>query len=177
VEEIARVYSRSLFEVAKQHGKLDLIREQLGAFTDALQENRELGIFFFSPYFSTEEKKSGLERALVDADQTLVNFLEVLIENHRMPVIYRARRHYEALWDEENRLLPVDVTSAIALDSAVADELGRKIREQTGQNVELTSHVDPGILGGIVLRVGNSILDASIKNRLQQLRREVAKGA
>jgi ATP synthase F1 delta subunit len=92
-----------------------------------------------------------------------------------MPVIYRARTQYEALWEAEHRLLPVEVTSAITLDPAIVDELGRKIREQTGQNVDLTSHIDPDILGGIVLRVGNSILDASIRNRLQQLRREVAK--
>ena len=175
MEEIAQVYSRSLFEVAKEHDKLDLIKEQLAAFADALEQNRELAIFFFSPYISTEDKKRGLERALVDADPTLVNFLELLIENHRMPVIFRARRQFEVLWDAEHRLLPVEVTSAVALDPAVADELGARIREQTGQNVELTSHVDPDILGGIVLRVGNSILDASIKNRLQQLRREVAK--
>jgi ATP synthase F1 delta subunit len=175
VEEIAQVYSRSLFEVANEHDKLDLIKEQLGAFTDALEHNRELAIFFFSPYFSTEEKKDGLERALVDADPTLVNFLELLIEKHRMPILYRARRQYDELWEEEHRLLPVEVTSAVALDPAVAEELGRRIREQTGQNVELTSRIDPDILGGIVLRVGNSILDASIKNRLNQLRREVAK--
>ena len=175
MEEIAQVYSRSLFEVAKEHDKLDLIKEQFAQFTDALEQNRELSIFFFSPYFSTEEKKRGLERALVDADPTLVNFLEVLIENHRMPVIFRARRQYEALWEAEHRLLPVEVTSASTLDPAVVEELGNRIREQTGQNVELTSRVDPDILGGIVLRVGNSILDASIKNRLNQLRREVAK--
>ena len=175
MEEIAQVYSRALFEVAKEQGKLDVIKQQLEEFTDALVQNRELAIFFFSPYFSSEEKKQGLERALVDADPAFLNFLEVLIENHRMPVIYRARTQYEALWEAENRLLPVEVTSAITLDPATVDELGRKIREQTGQNVELTSTIDPDILGGIVLRVGNSILDASIRNRLQQLRREVAK--
>jgi F-type H+-transporting ATPase subunit delta len=79
------------------------------------------------------------------------------------------------VWEAEHRLLPVEGTSAIALDPSIDDELGRRIREQTGQNVDLTSHIDPDILGGIVLRVGNSILDASIRNRLQQLRREVAK--
>jgi ATP synthase F1 delta subunit len=175
VEKIAQVYARSLFEVANEHDKLDLIKEQLGEFADALEQNRDLAMFFLSPYFSTEDKQSGLERALVDADPTLVNFLELLIENHRMPVIYRARRHYEALWDRQHRLLPVEVTSAVVLDPAVTEELGRRIREQTGENVELTSTVNPDILGGIVLRVGNSILDASIKNSLQQLRREVAK--
>jgi F-type H+-transporting ATPase subunit delta len=175
LEEIAQVYSRSLFEVAKEQGKLDLIKEQLGQFADALQQDRQLAIFFFSPYLSTEEKADGLDRALVDADPIFVNFLKLLIEKHRMPVIYRARAQYEVLWERENRLLPVQVTSAIALDPAIVEELGRRIREQTGQNVELTSTVEPDILGGIVLRVGNSILDASIKNRLQQLRREVAK--
>ena len=94
MEEIAQVYSRSLFEVAKGHDKLDLIKEQLGEFTDALQQNRELAIFFFSPYFSSDEKKRGLERAVVDADPTLINFLELLIENHRMPVVFRARRQW-----------------------------------------------------------------------------------
>jgi F-type H+-transporting ATPase subunit delta len=175
VEEIAQVYSRSLFEVAKEQGKLDVIREQLGEFADALERDRQLAIFFFSPYFSTEEKTGGLERALIDAEPIFVNFLKLLIEKHRMPVIYRVRRQYEVLWEIEHRLLPVEVTSAIVLDPAIVEELGRRIREQTGQNVELTSSVDPDILGGIVLRVGNSILDASIKNRLQQLRREVAK--
>jgi F-type H+-transporting ATPase subunit delta len=175
MEEIAQVYSRSLFEVAKEHGKLDVIKQQLDQFTDALEHDRQLSLFFFSPYFSTEEKKQGLERALVDAEPTFVNFLELLIEKHRMPVIYRVRHQFEALWEAEHRLLPVEVTSAITLDPSIVEELGRKIREQTGQNVELTSHIDPDILGGIVLRVGNSILDASIRNRLQQLRREVAK--
>ena len=112
----------------------------------------------------------------MDAEPELVNFLELLIENHRMPVIFRARRQFEVLWDHEHRLLPVEVTSAVdARSRRSSRSSGRQIREQTGQNVELTSTVDPDILGGIVLRVGNSILDASIQNRLHQLRREVAK--
>ena len=175
MEEIAQVYSRALFEVATEQDKLDEIREQLGQFADALQETRELTVFFFSPYFSTEEKKEGLHRAVEDADETLVNFLELLIEKHRMPVIFRLRRQFDAMWEEANKLLPVDVTSAVELDPALVEELGDRVGEQTGRRVELRSHVDPDILGGIVLRVGNSILDASIKNRLNQLRREVAK--
>ena len=103
------------------------------------------------------------------------NFLELLIEKHRMPAIHRIRRQYDALWDHENKLLPVEVTTAVALDQETIDQLGERIGAQTGQRVELTSTVDPDILGGLVLRVGNSILDASIRNRLNQLRREVAK--
>ena len=175
MEEIAQVYSRSLFEVADSEGKVDRVREELAAFADALEQNRDLAVFFFSPYFSTEEKKDGLHRAVEGADPTVVNFLELLIEKHRMPVIFRVRRHFDVLYDRAHQRLPVEVTSAVQLDSAVIDELGRRIGQQTGQNVQVESHIDPDILGGIVLRVGNSILDASIRHRLEQLRREVAK--
>jgi ATP synthase F1 delta subunit len=175
VEEIAAVYARSLFEVAQEQGKLDEIREQLGQFADALSDSHELQVFFFSPYFSTQEKEEGLEKAVTGADGAFENFLKLLIENHRMPVIFRVRRAYEDLWREENKLLPVQVTSAVELDKKTVKSIGDKIAEQTGRKIDLSADVQPDILGGIVVRVGNSILDASIRNRLEQLRKQVAR--
>jgi ATP synthase F1 delta subunit len=175
MEEIAQVYSRSLFEVAKEQGKLDEIKEQLGQFSDALEGDRDLAVFFFSPYFSTPEKQDGLKKLVDGMEPILLNFLDVLIENHRLPAIHRIRRQYDALWDKEMKILPVEVTSAVELDEGTVQHLGDRIGEQTGRRVQLTSTIDPDILGGIVLRVGNSILDASIRSRLNQLRREVAK--
>ena len=177
MEEIAAVYSRSLFEAALEQDKTDPVREQLGEFADALSDNRELQVFFFSPYFSTTEKEDGLDRAVSDADPILINFLKLLIENHRMPVIFRVRRDYDAMWQEENRLLPVSVTSAVELDDKTVKEIGDKIADQTGRKVELSAQVDEDILGGIVVRVGNSVLDASVRNRLEQLRKQVARAA
>jgi len=177
MEEIAEVYARSLFEVAAEHDTTDELREQLGQFAEALDENRDLATFFFSPYFSTQEKKDGLVKLLDGADDALVNFLELLIEKHRMPAIFRIRRHYDTLWEHEHQILPVQIATAIALDEGVAKQLGKQIEKSTGQKIELTQTVDPDILGGIVLRVGNSILDASIRNRLENLRKAVARGA
>ena len=174
MEEIAEVYARSLFEVAKEQGRLDELRDQLGTFAQALNDDRELAIFFFSPYFSTEEKKDGLHRAVEGGDPIFMNFLEALLERHRMPAIFRIRARYEELWEEENQLLPVEVTTAIELDDSVVNSIGERIGEQAGRKVELSSNVDPEILGGIVLRVGNFILDASVRNRLNQLRKQVA---
>ena len=176
MEEIAQVYARSLFEVAREHDKLDEIREQLGEFADAVEQDRALTTFFFSPYFSTDEKKDGLHKAVEGADPILMNFLELLLEKHRMPVIHRIRRDFDVLWREERKLLPVHLTSAVELDDEVIRSLGDRISEKTGRTVDLTSRVEPDIIGGIVLRVGNSILDASIRNRLEQLRRQVARG-
>ena len=175
MEEIAQVYARSLFEVAREHDKLDEIREQLGQFADAMAEERSLQVFFFSPEFSTDEKKEGLHQVVEGADETLVNFLELLLEKHRMPVIFRIRARYDELWERENRLLPVQVTSAVELDEEIVKRIGEEIGRQTERRVDLTSRVDPDILGGIVLRVGNSILDASIRHRLEQLRKRVAR--
>jgi F-type H+-transporting ATPase subunit delta len=97
----------------------------------------------------------------------------VLLENHRMPVIFRVRRVYDRLWREANQLLAVSITSAVRLDPSVAERVGDEIGRQTGRTVELTSAVDPEILGGIVVRVGNSIIDASIRARLDNLRKQV----
>jgi F-type H+-transporting ATPase subunit delta len=177
VEEIAEVYSRALFEVAKEHDKLDEVREQFDEFAEAVSDQRDLQVFFFSPYFSIEEKKQGLDKAVEGADETVLNTLHLLIDKHRMPALFRIRQQLDKLWEEENRLLPVEVTSAIELDDGTVKRVRDAVAEQTDRRIELKAHVDPEILGGIVLRVGNSILDASIRSRLEQLRRQVARAA
>ena len=175
MEEIAAVYARSLFEAALDADKLDVVREQLGEFADTLAGSHDLQVFFFSPYFSTHEKKEGLHRAVTGADEIFLRFLELLVENHRMPAIFRIRRAYDALWEEHNRLLPVEVTSAVPLDEGTVRRIGDRIAEQTGRRIELSATVEPDILGGIVVRVGNQVLDASIRNRLDTLRRQVVR--
>lgn len=177
MEEIAKVYSRSLFDVAKEQGDLDRIHDELGEFADALSDSHDLQVYFFSPYFSSQEKKDGLAKLVEDADENLMRFLELLAERHRMPVLFRIRRAFDDLWRIENKRLPVTVTSAIELDQEMVDGIGEKIEEQTGQRIELSSKVDPDVLGGLVLQVGNMVLDASVRNRLEKLRKSVARAA
>jgi F-type H+-transporting ATPase subunit delta len=177
VQDIANVYARALFEVAKEHDVLDRVHDELGEFADALETDRNLQVFLFSPYFSSEEKKEGVTRIVSDADERLVHFLELLAERHRMPVLFRIRRRFDELWADENRLLPVTVTSAVELDEELVRDIGRGIEEQTGRRVELSSRVDPDVLGGLMVRVGNMVLDATVRNRLEQLRKQVARAA
>jgi ATP synthase F1 delta subunit len=177
MEEIAEVYARALFEVAKENDVLDRVHDELGEFSEALDADRNLQVFLFSPYFSSEEKKQGVRRIVTDADERIVNFLELLAERHRMPALFRIRRLFDGLWAEENKLLPVTVTSATELDQSLVDEIGKRIEEETGRRVELSSNVDPDVLGGLMVRVGNMVLDATVRNRLEQLRKQVAKAA
>jgi F-type H+-transporting ATPase subunit delta len=177
VPDVAQVYADALFEVGREKRKLDLLREQLGGVADAVDRTRDLQVFFFSPYFSSAEKVAGLKRALEGAEPELVNFLELLIEKGRMPEIFRIRRRFEELWKQENRRIDVTVTSAVELDPSVVGKIGEEIERQTGREVDLASRVDDEILGGVVLQVGNMVLDASIRNRLEKLRKSVAQAA
>jgi F-type H+-transporting ATPase subunit delta len=175
--EVSRVYAEALFDVAKEKGTLDVVGEQLGQFADAVDGDRQLQVFLFSPYFSSAEKVEGLAKTISGADGELLNFLELLIEKHRMTEIFRIRNSFDQLWKHENRRLDVTVTSAVELDRAVVEKVGSEVERQTGQKVELASRVDGEILGGIVLQVGNMVLDASIRSRLEKLRKSVAQAA
>jgi F-type H+-transporting ATPase subunit delta len=175
--EASRVYAEALFEAGKDKGKLTPLQEQLGQFTDEVDGNRELQVFLFSPYLSSADKREGLARALSGAEPELMNFLELLIEKHRMPEIFRIRREFDELWKKENRRLDVTVTSAVELDETVVARIGQEVERQTGEEVDLFSKVDDAILGGIVLQVGNMVLDASIRSRLEKLRKTVATAA
>jgi F-type H+-transporting ATPase subunit delta len=175
MEEIAGVYARSLFEVATEHDVLDRVHDELGQFAEALSEDRTLQVFLFSPYFSSQEKREGVMKIVSEADERFVNFLELLAERHRMPALFRIKREFDAMWADEHKLLPVTVTSAIELDESLVEEIGERIQEQTGRKVELSSNVDPDVLGGLMVRVGNMVLDDTVRNKLERLRKQVAR--
>ena len=177
MEELAQVYARSLFQVAKEQDVLDEMKEQLSIWADALNENRHLQTFFFSPRFSSAEKKQAIRRIIDGGDERFLNFLELLAERHRLPVSFRIRRDFDELWREERKLLNVEVTSAVELEQSVVSSIGKRIQDRTGRQIELTSKVDPDIIGGLVLRVGNKIADASVRGRLTRLRRQITRAA
>jgi F-type H+-transporting ATPase subunit delta len=177
MEELGQVYSRALFESAVEGGELDEIQQQLGMWTDALGENKDLQTFFFSPRFSSAEKKDAIRKIIDGGNERFLNFLELLAERHRLPATFRIRRSFDELWREEHKMLPVEVTSAVELDESLVRSIGDRIEERTGRKVELTSRVDPDIIGGLVLRVGNRVLDASVQGRLQRLRKQITRAA
>jgi ATP synthase F1 delta subunit len=175
--DAARVYAEALFAAGEDKGKINELQEQLAQFADAVDGDRELQVFLFSPYLNSNDKVEGLGRAVTGAEPEFANFLELLVEKGRMPEIFRIRREFDELWKKANRRLDVTVTSAIELDPSVVGKIGEEVERQTGEKVELSSEVDDGILGGIVLRVGNMVLDASIRTRLDKLRKSVASAA
>ena len=156
---------------------LDDLHDQLGQFADELSTNRDMQVFFFSPYFSSEEKKDGIGKMIEGGDERFVRFLELLAERHRMPALFRIKREFDALWAEEQKLLPVTITSAVELDRSTVKRISDEIQDRTGRRIELSTSVDPDVIGGLAMQVGNLIMDATIRARLERLRKEVAKAA
>ncbi len=177
LEEISRVYADALFEVAEEKGKLDEVHEQLDQVVDALNQHRDLQVFFFSPYFTSMEKRDGISKAFLGAEPELVNFLELLAEKHRMPAIFTVRGIFDELWAKARRRLEVTVTSAVELDQKLLDQIRAEIEKRTGREIDLDTVVDEDVLGGLVLRVGNMVFDASVRSKLERVRREVAQAA
>jgi F-type H+-transporting ATPase subunit delta len=177
MQEIAEVYARSLFEVAQEHDSLDEVHEQLEEFAEALNESRDLQVFFFSPYFSSDEKTDGIGKMIDGGNEHFVRFLELLAERHRMPALFRIKREFDSMWAEERKLLPVTITSAVELDKSTVKRISDEIQDRTGRRIELSTKVDPDVLGGLAMQVGNLIMDATIRARLERVRKEVAKAA
>jgi ATP synthase F1 delta subunit len=177
MEEIGEVYARALFETAMEHGELDEVHDNLGVWTDALGENKNLQTFFFSPRFSSAEKKDAIRKIIEGGNERFLNFLELLAERHRLAATFRIRRSFDGLWREEHKVLPVEVTSAVELDEGLIGSIENRIKEATGRQIETTRKVDPNIIGGLVLRVGNKVLDASVHGRLERLRRQITRAA
>ena len=90
-------------------------------FADAMNESHDMRVFFFSPYFSSAEKREAISEAISGASDELVNFLELLAEKHRMPAIFAIRRRFDELWAEERKRLEVTLTSAVELDPEVVE--------------------------------------------------------
>ncbi|MFY9264073.1 MAG: F0F1 ATP synthase subunit delta [Solirubrobacterales bacterium] len=177
MEEIARIYAQSLYEAAVGAGKVDSIKEQLDQFTAAVKSSGDLSMLLFSPYFSGSEKEAALDRVIEGAEPEFLNFLKLLAEKHRLPALNRIHLAFEGLWAEHHKLLPVTVTSAVTLSQETIDKIAGSVEAQTGRKVELTGRIDEGIIGGLVLQVGNMVLDASIHGRLEDLRKQVTAAA
>src|SRR3954463_9082359 len=139
MEEIGQVYARALFQSAMEHDELDEIQLQLSTWADALGQTKDLQTFFFSPRFSSTEKKDAIRKIIDGGNARFLNFLELLAERHRLPATFRIRRSFDELWREENRVLPVEVTSAIELEDSLVRSIGERIEQKTGRRIELTS--------------------------------------
>ena len=168
-----RLYARSLFQAAKESGKLDTIHVELGDFAAAVGEVPELQALLTNPEIDRDERAAALREILADADELLRNFVLLLAEKGRAAQVGEIYREFDALVAEEEGRLTLQLTTAVELSDDDAASIVKKIEQSSGRSVEATRTVDPGLIGGIVLQVGSHRLDGSVRGRLNRLRHDL----
>jgi F-type H+-transporting ATPase subunit delta len=168
-----RMYARALFEAARDAGRLAAVREELGDFTVAAREVPELRALLENPQVDPRAKQMALGELLGDSDELVRNFLLVVVEKGRAAELEEIHREFEELVAAEERRLKVELTTAYELSDDEAEEIIGQIEKASGRQVEATRKVDPTLIGGLVLRAGSMRVDASVRGRLERLRREL----
>ena len=169
-----RVYARALFDAALEEDRLQPVREQLAQVVEAEEEVPELRELLRNPQLDPQARKAALADVLADAEELLRNFLLVLVDKGRTGQLEEIAREFERLVAEHEGIVHAELTTAIELSDAEANDLLSRIEDSTGRKVEATRKVDPDLIGGIVLQIGSHRLDASVRGRLERLRRELA---
>jgi len=171
-----RTYARALYAAAKEANRVDAVREELGDFVEAQRQVPELRELLRNPQLDRRLKASALEELLGGEEELVRNFMLVLAEKNRSGEIEEIAREFERLAASEEGILDVELTTAVELSDQEASDVIGQIEKASGRKVEATRSVDTDLIGGIVLQAGSLRLDASVRGRLNRLRREL-KGA
>jgi F-type H+-transporting ATPase subunit delta len=169
-----RVYARALFDAAKDRGRVEPVHGQLAQVVEAEAEVPELRELLRNPQLDPNARARAIEDVLEGGDEILRNFLLLLADKGRSGQLEEIAREFERLVAEEEGIVRAELTTAVELSDEEARELLKQVEQASGRKVEATREVDPELIGGIVLQVGSHRLDASVRGRLERLRRELA---
>ena len=168
-----KIYANALFEAAQEKGRLEVVRDELHAFVEAVDEVPELRELLLNPEVDARQKVDALSALLADADELTRNFLLLVAEKNRASQLHEIAREFEALVAREEGILDVELTTAVELSEDEATKLLGQIEQVSGRRLRATRRVDPDLIGGFVLNVGSYRADASVKGRLDGLRRQL----
>jgi F-type H+-transporting ATPase subunit delta len=172
-----RMYAEALFEAAKEHGRLSEVHAELGDFLDAVHEVPELRDVLRNPQLDPRAKREILDDLTRDADELVRNFLRLVADKGRTGELDDIKRELDRLVAREERHLDVELTTAVELSADELRAIVSQIERASGRTVDATARVDPDLIGGVVLQVGTRRMDASVRGRLDRLRRDLVRSA
>jgi F-type H+-transporting ATPase subunit delta len=168
-----RIYANALFESAKEQDKLESVRGELAEFVAAMEQVPELRALLENPEIDTKERVDALRSILAGADETVRNFLLLVSEKGRAHELPAIARELDALVAREEGILDVELTTAVELSDDDARRILERIEGASERKLRATRSVDPSLIGGFVLQAGSHRVDASVRARLQNLRRQL----
>lgn len=176
VQTMARRYASALADVALERDEAAEVQAELVQWEEMIQATPNLLEVLRNPTVGFEQKRTVLNKLIERAKprQTTVNFLKVLLQNHRLTDLGEINRKYAETLDERAGMVAATVTTARAVPDSSQDELHAKLTALTGKKVRVDFATDPDLLGGIVTRIGSTIYDGSVRNQLQQIKEKMA---
>lgn len=165
-------YAQALFDLANEQQQVAAVEADLRSLKTAIAESRDLRILLASPTFSSDDKRKGLV-AIADKGRfspTTKKFLGLLAANGRAAALPSVITGFEALAAAARGAVSAEVVTAMPLSSAQAKGVAQALRQALGKDPEITTRVDPAILGGIKVKVGSRLFDASLRSKLDSLK-------
>jgi len=173
---VGSTYASSLFEVAEKLDKIESIFEELSFITDKFNENKDFYQFYTSTRVGKKERKEVIDNIYSDKiNDELLNFLKILIDQNRTSSIFEVTDFYAKLLDQHRNVKRVTVESVVELSDEHKTKLIRKLSDLTGSEIVLTNVIRPEILGGVIMRIDNEIIDASVLSKLDNIQNSVSK--
>jgi F-type H+-transporting ATPase subunit delta len=172
ISNISKRYARAFFEIAGEEKKLEQYYNELSQFSSVMSENKDLGGFLANPVFEQDVKKKVLEKIIgkMTLSPMTVNFLKLLVDKNRIDVLPDIDTCYRQMMDEALKKTRVTVKTAFPLSTEMQNYIMSNLKKMTGRQVEVTLEDDKSLLGGIVIGVGDTLYDGSIKNQLNNMR-------
>ncbi|MBU2227606.1 MAG: ATP synthase F1 subunit delta, partial [Proteobacteria bacterium] len=169
---IAKRYARAFFKVAKEERRYEDYSLELGRFSAILKENKGLNEFLANPIFARQDKKAVVETILqkTGISELTANFLKLLVDKRRIGIISDIESRYRELMYEALNKVKVTVSTAFPLTGELAAQLQEGLEKLTGKQVEMTVLLDPSLLGGVVVRIGDTLYDSSIRTQLNKIK-------
>jgi F-type H+-transporting ATPase subunit delta len=168
--KIARVYGTALYEAALEEGRIEQVRSDLGEFVQAIAASPDLRVLLAAEEITDHKKTEVLMELTEGGDELMRNLLRVMIDKGREQQVPAVYREFTSLVEKAQGLVRVEVVSAVPVPAELQQELKKRIESSLAKTVELTMKVDEEILGGLKLRIGDRVADASVRHRLEGLR-------
>ena len=175
---IARRYAKALLLIGKEDGKTETYRQELSDFSELIEKEKTLGLAINNPLYNAAERKKVLETILgkLTLSGIMKSFLTLLFDKGRFIYLTNINDFYQRLADELKGITRASLISATQLSSETVDKIRSTLSERTGKDIILEIEQDPGLIGGIVTRIGDLVLDGSIKTQLLNMRESLKKG-
>lgn len=174
-KRVGQVYAKALVAAAETAGQTETVLDELASFvTDVLGANPKLDEVLSSALVTEEDKVALLDKALSGkTTETFLNFLKVAAAHGRLQYLRAVHVAAQEIYNELRGRVLVEVTSATELDAQATERLREALSRALGKEPQLENHVDPELIGGVVLRVGDTVYDGSVSTRLEQVRRQM----